>query len=72
MTSPLASRALSAWISNAGALRAPFVRVSAPDWHESRIAMRTSIGDDAMRALMPSIGTRVSPRRSAPSLACPE
>ena len=62
---PLASRGPSDWISNAGALRAPFVRVDiAPDLHESRIAMRTSIGDEAMRALSPSIGRRVSPRRS--------
>jgi hypothetical protein len=72
ITIPLASRGLSDWISNAGALRAPFVRVNAPDLHESRIAIRTSIGDEAMRALIPSTGMRVSPRRSDPSFACPE
>jgi hypothetical protein len=75
MTSPFASRAASAWISNAGALRAPFVRIApviTPDLHESRIAMRTSNCEEAMRALMPSTGMRVSPRRSEPSFACPE
>ena len=72
MTSPLASRGLSDSMANAGALRAPLLRVIAPERQESRMTIRTSTGAAATSPLSASIGSRDSPRRSAPSLAWPE
>jgi hypothetical protein len=69
---PRASRAPRASISKAGTLRAPFVRVSAPDWQASKIPMRTSKGACARRALTAAIASPLSPSRSCPSLAWPE
>ncbi len=59
-------------MSKAGARRAPLVRVSAPERHESRMAMRMSAGAAASRCLSVSKGSRESPSRSAPSFAWPE
>ncbi len=72
MTSPLASRGFCDSISNAGALRAPLVRVSTPERQESKMPMRTDAAVPAMRAFSCSSGSAVSPRRRAPSLAWPE
>ena len=72
ITIPLASRGLSDSIANAGARRAPLLRVSAPERQESRMTNRMSTGAAATRPRSVSTGSRDSPRRRAPSLACPE
>src|SRR6185437_5430983 len=71
MTIPLASRGLSDSMANAGALRAPLLRVIAPERQESRMTIRTSTGAAATSPLSASTVSRDSPSRSAPSSSAP-